>query len=283
MKKVILTRGLQASGKTSWCKQLQAKHPGQYKHVSKDDLRAMLDDGKWSGGNEKMVLKVRDMLITLALDAGKHVLIDDTNLNPLHEQHIRDLVKARGDAEVTIQDFTDVPLETCIERDLKRPNSVGEKVIRKMYNEYLKPQPVRVEHDPALPYCVICDLDGTLALLNGRNPYDASTCEQDGLCKPVWEVLDRMSGMAVILVSGRMDTYRPQTEAFLVHHDVRYSYLFMRAEGDTRKDVVVKQEIYAREIKGKYNVLFVLDDRNQVVEMWRQNGLTVFQTAEGDF
>jgi predicted kinase len=283
MKRVILTRGLVASGKTSWCKQLQAKHPGQYKHISKDDLRAMLDDGKWSGSNEKMVLKARDLLINLALDAGKHVLIDDTNLNPLHEQHIRETVKARGDAEVEIKDFTDVPLEVCIERDLKRPNSVGEKVIRKMYNEWLRPEPPKIEPDPALPDAIICDLDGMLALLNGRNPYDASTCDQDELCRPVWEVLDRMEGKTVLLVSGRMDTYRPQTEAFLHKHDVRYSYLFMRAAGDTRKDFVVKQEIYEREIRGKYNVLFVLDDRDQVVEMWRGLGLTVFQVAEGDF
>ncbi len=57
----------------------------------------------------------------------------------------------------------------------------------------------------------------------------------------------------------------------------------MRQEGDTRKDVLVKQEIYEREIKGRYNVLFVLDDRQQVVDGWRALGLTVFQVAPGDF
>src|SRR5687768_1236213 len=109
-KTIILTKGLPGCGKTTWAKQLQGAHPPQYKRINKDDLRAMLDNGLWSGGNEKMVLKARDVLINLALDAGKHAIIDDTNLNPVHEAHIRDLAKARGDATVETQDFTDVPL-----------------------------------------------------------------------------------------------------------------------------------------------------------------------------
>ncbi len=62
-----------------------------------------------------------------------------------------------------------------------------------------------------------------------------------------------------------------------------YSALYMRPEGDTRKDVLIKQEIYEREVKGKYNVLFVLNDRQQVVDSWRALGLTVSQVAPGDF
>jgi len=50
-----------------------------------------------------------------------------------------------------------------------------------------------------------------------------------------------------------------------------------------RKDVIIKQEIYEEHIKDKYDVLFVMDDRNQVVEFWRSIGLTCFQVAEGNF
>ncbi len=97
-------------------------------------------------------------------------------------------------------------------------------------------------------------------------------------------VLDRdEESPTIILLSGRMDTYRPQTESFLTKNSVPHSHLWMRAEGDMRKDSIIKREIYEREIAGKYNVLFVLDDRNQVVDMWRSLGLTVFQVAEGDF
>ena len=57
----------------------------------------------------------------------------------------------------------------------------------------------------------------------------------------------------------------------------------MRTLGDMRKDSIVKQELYEQNILGKFNVSFILDDRQQVVDMWRSLGLTVFQVAEGDF
>lgn len=59
--------------------------------------------------------------------------------------------------------------------------------------------------------------------------------------------------------------------------------LFMRRTGDTRKDNIIKREIFNEHIRGKYNVLFVLDDRSRVVREWRAMGLTVFQVAEGNF
>jgi hypothetical protein len=57
----------------------------------------------------------------------------------------------------------------------------------------------------------------------------------------------------------------------------------MRKTGDHRKDYVVKKEIHRKLIKPKYEVLFVLEDRNQAVNMWRQEGLTCLQVAPGDF
>ncbi len=298
MPKVILTKGLPGSGKTTWAKSVINQQPGAYKRVNKDDLRAMLDDGHWGKRSEGFVLQVRNTIIQHALVNDLHVIVDDTNFNPIHEDDIRRLVhKINQDDQkshwVEIKDFSDVPVETCIERDLKRPNSVGERVIRRMYNQHLKIPVEPPAHDPALPTAIVCDLDGTLSLLNGRNPYDASQCDQDALSEPVAAVLRRFSAPMVldrdeesptiILLSGRMDTYRPQTESFLTKNSVPHSHLWMRAEGDMRKDSIIKREIYEREIAGKYNVLFVLDDRNQVVDMWRSLGLTVFQVAEGDF
>src|SRR5690606_4924796 len=116
-------------------KQLMAEQPNAYKRVNKDELRALLDDGRYSKDAEKFVLRVRDQIILAALDAGKHVLVDDTNLSDKHFNRISELVK--GKAEVEIKDFCDVPIETCIERDLKRPVSVGQKVIWRMYWQFL--------------------------------------------------------------------------------------------------------------------------------------------------
>jgi hypothetical protein len=59
--------------------------------------------------------------------------------------------------------------------------------------------------------------------------------------------------------------------------------LFMRKTDDFRKDAIIKEEIYQNEIEGKYNVLFILDDRNSVCDFWRSKGLVCFQVAPGDF
>jgi hypothetical protein len=69
----------------------------------------------------------------------------------------------------------------------------------------------------------------------------------------------------------------------LAQYGIKPAGVFMRATGDQRKDSIIKQELFDRHILGKYNIKFVLDDRNQVVNMWRSLGLTVFQVAEGDF
>lgn len=278
MLQVIITKGLPGSGKSTWAKKQVSENPNGIKRISKDELRDMLDNGAHSNDAEKFILAARDSLISIALHAGKHVIVDDTNLAPKHEDKIRQLVK--GLAEVLIQDFTNVPIETCIARDLSRPRSVGEAVIRRMYNQFLKPEVEPIKHIEGLPHAVICDLDGTLCLLNGRNPYDASTCQNDLLNEAVSSILQ---GRLVILTSGRDEKYRLQTEQFLTTHDIKYLNLHMRKTGDIRKDSIVKREMFDEHIRGKFNIDFVLDDRNQVVELWRSLGLICMQVAEGNF
>ena len=282
MKRVILTKGLPASGKTTWANELLAKETGRWKRINKDSLRDMLDGGKYSKSNENFVLEMRDKLIISALENGFHVVVDDTNLNPYHETVIRDLV--RGKALVEVKDFTDVPIETCIERDNRRANGVGEKVIRDMYNKWLRPIPTPPIHSPLLPDAIIVDMDGTLAIMH-RDPYDIVKCDTDELNKTIaWIVYAaRKDNILIIITSGRKEEFRERTKIWLDINGVSYDQLFMRADDDNRKDAVVKQEIYDEEIKGKYNVRFILDDRQSVVDMWRANGLTCLQVQEGDY
>ena len=283
MKTLFMTKGLPASGKTTWALQKIAENPGAYKRVNKDDLRAMLDGGKWSGDNEKFVLSTSRAIVDSALGIGKHVIVDDTNFHPKHEWALRECAKKRG-AAFEVVDFTHVPVDECIQRDLKRNNSVGEAVISKMYREYLAPKPPTVEIVAGLPNCVLCDIDGTLALMNGRGPYDYSKVWTDKPHAPVVSaVLALMERYVIVLVSGRKAECRQSTEAWLMEHIGFSGPLFMRDDGDNRDDRIIKQEIYEREIKGKYNVAFVLDDRDRVVEKWRELGLTCFQVAPGDF
>ncbi|VEP13538.1 3'-phosphatase [Hyella patelloides LEGE 07179] len=282
MKKVIILQGLPASGKSSFAKKLLLKEPGKWIRTNKDLLREMCHASYWTKNNEKFIVQLRDEIILKALEAGKHVIIDDTNFGK-NIEHIKNLVKGKAQVEVN-QTFLQVSVEECIKRDLQRPNSVGQDVIMKMYKQHLKQTNNAVEYNPELPDAIIADMDGTLAIMNNRSPYDVDHCDLDLPNEPVLKtVLKWQSSTTIIIVSGRTDDGQEKTENWLKKYGVNYQHIYMRKTGDMRKDSIVKQEIYDRFIRNQYNISFILDDRQQVVDMWRSLGLTVFQVAEGDF
>lgn len=291
MRKLIMLKGLPASGKSSWAKKLQNDNPYQYKRINKNELRAMLDDSLFSGPNEKFVLRLRDHIITQALHEGKHVIVDDTNLDPKHESRLRELAKAvDGGVEFFVNDsFLSISVEECIARDLKRPASVGERVIRDMCRKYLQPKVEQqfLEHVPGLPPAYIFDIDGTLALMNGRGPFEWEKVGSDRPNQGVVRLQRHIYGVDrnahTIVVSGRDESCRLQTLNWLEANDVLFDELHMRPAGDNRKDAIIKEEIYRNHIEGKFNVLAVFDDRDQTVAKWRELGLTCLQVAWGDF
>lgn len=132
--------------------------------------------------------------------------------------------------------------------------------------------------------CVICDIDGTIAEMGDRGPFH---WHKVGLDKPIPVIINLLHILAplyeIILISGRSDESMVQTLKWLKEHDVPYNSIYMRKAKDFRKDAEVKREIYEEQIEPKYNVEFVLEDRNQAVEMWRGIGLTCLQVAPGDF
>ena len=133
---------------------------------------------------------------------------------------------------------------------------------------------------------IIVDLDGTLALLTRRGPYEYLRSHLDEVNEAVKKVVVAYRSLfgSVLLISGRDDVADTMTREWLERHGIPFDALFMRRCGDRRKDTVVKREIYEREIAGRYRVDFVLDDRDQVVAMWRDElGLVCFQVASGNF
>ena len=282
-------RGLPGSGKSTYAKQLVADAPNTYKRINRDDLRAMFDNGHWSQGNEKFVKKIRDVLIIKALEEGKHVIVDDTNLSPTNETRVRQLVqefnKNHNDTvQVEVKEM-ETSLQECIARDAKRQKPVGAKRIRDMHRQFYAVSHL-TEQNPALPKAIICDLDGTLALMNGRNPFDAARCEEDVLNVPVAKVVKTFQdlGYQVLLLSGRKEEHKTQTINWLATHNITYDLLELRKTADNRPDTVVKKELFYTHISDKYYIEFVLDDRDQVVELWRSElGLTCFQVNYGDF
>lgn len=284
---LILLKGLPGSGKTTWALQYLASHPGS-KRINKDDLRNMLDLGRgWSGPREAFITQARDALVLAALESEHDVIVDDTNLNLVHEFRLRDITQGLCTFEVK---FIDTDIETCISNDLKRARSVGERVIRGMWRDYLEPAYSAPTHDPELPDAYIFDIDGTLAHKGSRDAFDYAKVGLDTVDTAVRDILDlvecRGSGdTGIIIVSGREGTPAclEATKAWLLKAGITYDHLHLRSAGDFRSDDIVKQEIYEQHIKGKFNVLGVFDDRDKVVAMWRRQGLKCFQVQPGAF
>lgn len=130
---------------------------------------------------------------------------------------------------------------------------------------------------------VICDIDGTLAHMGERSPYDWHRVSEDTADQVVIDILRHYDDHEIILVSGRDEVCRRETVDWLKDNRVPFNYLFMRKEKDNRKDNMVKQEIFDNDIKDSFTISFVLDDRNQVVNMWRSNGLKCLQVENGAF
>lgn len=286
MQKIIMLKGLPASGKSTWAKE-KINENSNYIRINKDDIRESIT-GKWTPKKEKIVISIRNSLIKAGINLGKNVIIDDTNLNPKHEQSLKTLAQELG-VEFEINDsFLKVPVEECVERDIKRDKSVGYKVIYKMYYDYLYQDPSKkiVNSSSKKRRCVICDIDGTLAHnYGGRNIYDFTRVEEDTPDPLVCAVLDGLDStfgidyLDIIIVSGRGDDCRKETEEWLYHNMIPYKALYMRKSGDKRDDAIVKEEIYKEFIEPEYCVLGVIDDRNKVVRMWEKLGVKVMKVG----
>lgn len=142
---------------------------------------------------------------------------------------------------------------------------------------------------------IIVDIDGTLADVEHRVHHVRQepknwrafnqAMEKDDLNPWCRDLITAMKGqnVEVLLVTGRDEDYRAQTESWLSKHEVAYDHLWMRQASDYRGDDTVKKEIYQIDILPTYEILFVVDDRQSVVKMWRSIGLVCLQCDWGDF
>jgi predicted kinase len=304
MTKLLITRGLPGCGKTTFAREWVAADREHRARVNRDDLRVMLDHGQFvKGVTEPRVLAARDAAVFSLLSKGVDTICDDTNLPQRTARDLAKLAKRTG-AELAVIDLTDVPLETCLDRNAVRTDKppVPDAVIKDMHARYLAgrahplPLPeepvaeadglVPYEPKPGTPRAVIVDIDGTTALMAARSPFDETRVHEDRPNTPVITVIRAMAaaGNAVVFLSGRTNGCRAATCEWLCEHaGVPFQGLYMRAIGDGRKDAVVKLELFDRHVRDAYDVTCVLDDRDQVVEMWRSLGLTCLQVAPGAF
>ena len=145
---------------------------------------------------------------------------------------------------------------------------------------------------------VIFDLDGTRALIDSRRElslkdngkidwdvfFDPKMISLDDPNQPVIDMANMLSkqGYTIMILSGRSDVTYQATIDWLNKHDIWFDNLIMRPQNHLYKPDNDLKQMWLDSI-GKDNVAMVFDDRNQVVDMWRKNGLTCFQVADGDF
>ena len=180
--------------------------------------------------------------------------------------------------------------EEACKRDTARPNGVGYSVIAKQMeqmNKYMEvfnpPEAVKYEYKEGLPACIIVDIDGTLAHMVNRGPFEWDKVGYDEVDTVVRNSCNTYESceqdIRVILMSGRDSVCRNETLDWLHKNCVSYTSLFMREREDTRKDTIVKKELFDTHIKGKYNVEFVVDDRPSVCRQWHDMGLKVLRVG----
>lgn len=143
---------------------------------------------------------------------------------------------------------------------------------------------------------IIFDIDGTLADIRHRrgflegdkpdwNRFNAAMGDDTPndpvvtLYKTLWET----GGFDIILTTGRNEKFRSVTEQWLIWNEIPFGRMIMREDNDNRADHIIKEEILNQLLSEGQQIEFTVDDRQQVVDMWRRNGITCLQCDVGDF
>ena len=292
--KVIILIGISGAGKSTWAKNFIAKNEN-YVRVSRDEFRYMLKNQQICENKiENLITELCEDVIIKSLVKKQNVIIDNTNLKLKYINNFIKLVQDYADIEYILFDTS---VEKCIERDKNREKQVGEKIINKMNNDlkilkenfnfqYVKKNKTRKiikpDFNSELPNVICFDIDGTLALMGDRSPYDWDKISIDSLNEIVAEQIEfhRYMKRKIIILSGRDSSCKELTEKWLKTNGIKYDYIFMRKENDFRKDSIIKKELYEENIKDKFNLLCVYDDRISIIKMWAELGIFCFSVNQ---
>jgi predicted kinase len=291
--KVILTIGISNSGKSTWAREFCKANP-MFRDINRDDLRiALYCEGdrskyhtyKFSKDKESMITDMAVVSAKSAVKTGQGMVISDTNLNDTTRTFWKNFAKENGLPYEEVE--FDVPLHICLGRNRKRDITLPERVLRQQYSSFrkFKGLPSYVA-DVSKPRAMIVDLDGTWAHNDSRGIFEYDKVITDSIDPVVQGIVKNYAddGGLVIVFTGREDTNgaRPGSIKWLERTGVFIEHFDMRSPDDNRPDVIVKEEMFWR-IAEDYNIEFSLDDRDQVVNLWRGLGLKCLQVDYGDF
>ena len=274
--KLKILRGLPGSGKSTRAREI-GKESGVAGRINRDDLRAMLFDGIWSGQREKIVIEIEKAIAQVLIKNKFTPIIDDTNLSQSHKDMWQSFCH---DNNVTCEMETmPTSLADCIKRDNLRAKSIGEAIINKMA---LDNGMIDFGEKPI----VIVDIDGVIsdgtkrehfiALKDGRPKKDWDSYFREMVIdEPITHVINWVNELAkeyqICLVSARPDTYQLETLWWLrsVAH-VHFDYIFLRKGSDKRPDIQVKSEVLEKLPKSQ--IFMILEDRPRLVKMYKEKG-----------
>jgi predicted kinase len=313
--------GLPGSGKSTYADTLVSQG---WHRVNYDFLRhesGMFPDGyKFSKQNEELVKQIADRQAIAALIDGRNVVIDNTNLSEHSVEHWTAIANPFSVVPSIVR--FDTPIDECLKRNDQRTGwaKVPRAVIERMalFNNLIT--------FPSDKKIVIVDMDGTLSDSSVRQKYVKAErcwycsgkgfirnnsscvyCNGAGKQKKEWnkffeEVDNDKPNRAVAewvrylsdshyicVVSGRpIDKCGVKTDEWLKRHNIPFNRLFMRAAGDSRKDIIIKKEILDRMLFSTRahepidRVAFAIDDRPSVIRMWRENNIKCYDVGNGD-
>lgn len=299
---LLFTRGIPASGKSTYAQKWVTQDPENRARVNRDDIRFKLFgkyvfDKKERGEKEAAVTRFEEDLIRKNLAAGKSVVSDNMHLNPKFLSNLLKIAK-ENNVKVEHKDFP-ITLEEALKRNSKRDRVVDESALREIYKRSLGPNgefhlfPGSYPTKPFVKpdkkrHAVIVDMDGTLSdtrdivhfVRDGKYRDFDSFHRHSYFTPPNKQVLDMVmdahnKGLKIIITTARNETYREVTQAWLDRLNVPYENIYMRADNDGRPDYVVKDEIYNTQIKHDYDVVRAIDDNPQAVQAWVENNINV--------
>ena len=299
-RQIILLQGPPRSGKTTWA--VQYKTDAYVYVIHTQDLSWKTADKGYIINTLDSILDVERATILDMFNRYPHlswdILVDAYNVNPRRIQEFEKLAN-ETDAELVIKQFY-IPYSESYKRNkevgVRSGMYIPRDVVAKFYDTFyheeyrdeLTDKRVIRQPEPTLPSCIICDLDATLALHQGREPYEWNKLLTDKIDPRLRDLLNfhMFHGTKVFFLTGRTNYARRGTLTWL--QSVKQGLgglweLITREPGDFTSGEIYKRKMYEQQIQGKYNVLCVFEDSNKCVSMWRELGLLTCQVANSDY
>ena len=280
----VITVGAPGCGKSTLAREIiqEGEAKGEtWVEINRDVIRftKVQPGGTWATWKWKLedrVTEIQNDMIQHAATARVNVIISDTNTNFQGRMALNRKLQELG-YEVSYHTFEDVSFEEMVKRDAVRHNGVGAHVIYRHHlavQEQFRQQ--RYTPDESKRNAIIVDIDGTIAEMHDRGAFEWSKVGQDKCREHVVVMVEAMAlqyEADVLLTSGRDAVCRDETLRWAHRNGVWYHPLFMRPQGDMRKDTIIKEEIFWEHIAPHYNVIAAFDDRPCVLRLWHEIGI----------